>query len=266
MRRSVACRFAAEVTDVADVALSVAVAGGAVVEHESMVVTLDGTTLEVREVLDDHGTRLHVANDVRAGRLAVSYEATVSGWAGPPPVQDVDAISYRRASRYCESDQLSAFARSEFRGLRGRPLLTAVSSWVGQRVAYVTGSSRPTDGAVSTLLSREGVCRDFAHLVVALLRSCDVPARVVSVSAPGLEPMDFHAVAEALVDDQWLVTDATCLAPRSTLLRIATGRDAADTAFLTSTGTSVRLTSLEVLATTDANLDVDDLDASIQLR
>ena len=83
--------------------------------------------------------------------------------------------------------------------------------------------------------------------------------------APGLEPMDFHAVAEALVDGRWLVTDATCLAPRSTLLRIATGRDAADTAFLTTSGAAVELTALEVLATSDGLLPVDDLREQVQL-
>ena len=119
-----------------------------------------------------------------------------------------------------------------------------MSSWVGQRVAYIPGSSRPIDGAVATLLSREGVCRDFAHLVIALLRACDTPARLVSVYAPGLQPMDFHAVAEAYIDGRWLVADATALAPRSSMVRIATGRDAADTAFLTSTGAEVRLVSL----------------------
>src|SRR5690606_13899415 len=93
-----------------------------------------------------------------------------------------------------------------------------------------------TDGAVSTLLSRRGVCRDFAHLVVAFLRALDVPARVVSVYAPGLTPMDFHAVAEAAIDGTWHVVDATGLAPRQSLLRIATGRDAADTAFLSARG------------------------------
>ena len=62
------------------------------------------------------------------------------------------------------------------------------------------GSSLPTDGAVQTLLARKGVCRDYAHLVIALLRALDVPARLVSVYAPGLSPMDFHAVAEANLD------------------------------------------------------------------
>jgi transglutaminase-like putative cysteine protease len=76
-----------------------------------------------------------------------------------------------------------------------------VAAWVGTRLAYVVGSSAPTDGAVETMLARRGVCRDFAHLTVALLRALDVPARLVSAYAPGLSPMDFHAVAEGLVDD-----------------------------------------------------------------
>jgi hypothetical protein len=265
MRRLVSCRLEAVVAEATDVALSVAVAHGPRLDHESLVVTLDGKVVPVREVADDHGTRLHLADGVRPGHLAVAYEATAVGRADAAPVADIDPTRYRRASRYCESDRLTAFARAEFRDLRGLPLLEAVSSWVGQRVAYVTGWSRPTDGAVSTLLARQGVCRDFAHLVIALLRGCDVPARLVSVYAPGLQPMDFHAVAEALVGGRWLVTDATCLAPRSTLVRIATGRDAADTAFLTTTGASVELTSLEVLATSDGPLPDDDLRQPVQL-
>lgn len=265
MHRSVSCRMEAVVGETTDVVLSVAVAQGPTLDDEALVVTLDGEALPVREVVDDHGTRLHLADAVRPGRLAVAYDATVADRAATVPVTDVDAVRYARPSRYCESDRLTGFATSEFRDLTGLPLVEAVSSWVGQRVAYVSGSSRATDGAVATLLARQGVCRDFAHLVIALLRACDVPARLVSVYAPGLQPMDFHAVAEALVDGRWLVVDATCLAPRSALLRIATGRDAADTAFLTTTGTSVELTSLEVLATTDGALPDDDLARPEQL-
>src|SRR6202020_3043468 len=108
-------------------------------------------------------------------------------------------------------------------GLSGSPeLLAAVSSCVGTKLSYVPCSSGPTDGAVQTLLRRQGVCRDYAHLVVALLRALDGPARMGAVYAPGLQPMAFHAVAEALVDGHWRVVDATLLAPRASLLRIAT--------------------------------------------
>jgi transglutaminase-like putative cysteine protease len=265
MQRSVSCRLEAVVAETTDVALSVAVARGPTLAREALVVTLDGAAVPVREVADDHGTRVHLAEGVAPGRLVVAYEAVVLDRADPVPVTDIEPTRYRRASRYCESDRLTAFARAEFHDLEGLALLESVSSWVGQRVAYVPGSSRPTDGAVATLLARQGVCRDFAHLVIALLRGCDVPARLVSVYAPGLQPMDFHAVAEALIDGRWLVTDATLLAPRSTLVRIATGRDAADTAFLTSTGTSVELAELEVAASSDGPLPQDDLDEPVAL-
>jgi transglutaminase-like putative cysteine protease len=266
MRRTVSCRLEAVLGEETDVALAVAPAADVPLERESLEVTLDGHELPVTELIDDHGSRLHVATGVRPGELVVAYDALVAGDAPAPPVAALDAVRYLRPSRYCESDRLSGFARSEFRDLTGEELVRSVSSWVGQRVAYVSGSSRPTDGAVATLLAREGVCRDFAHLVVAILRSCDVPARVASAYAPGLAPMDFHAVAEALVDDRWLVTDATCLAPRQTLVRIATGRDAADTAFLTTTGVATDLVTLEVTASTDGPLPADDLQDARQLR
>lgn len=265
MRRSASCHIEADVAETTDVVLAVAVARGPTIDHESLAVTLDGGALSVREVLEDHGTRLHLAGRVPPGRLAIVYEVTTVDRAEPASVSDIDLVRYLRPSRYCETDRLSAFARAEFHHLEGLALLDAVSSWVGQRVAYVSGSSRQTDGAISTLLARQGVCRDFAHLVIALLRSCDVPARLVSVYAPGLQPMDFHAVAEAFVDGRWLVVDATTLAPRSTLLRIATGRDAADTAFLTTTGTTVELVSIEVVATTDGELPDDDVTEPVQL-
>jgi transglutaminase-like putative cysteine protease len=266
MQRTVSCRLEAVLGEETDVALEVATAAGVPLEHEALEVTLDGHGLPVTELTDEHGTRIHVANRVGPGALVVAYSAGVVGQAPTPQVSALDVVRYQRPSRYCESDRLSGFARSEFRGLAGEELVRSVSSWVGQRVAYVSGSSRPTDGAVSTLLAREGVCRDFAHLVVAILRACEVPARVASAYAPGLAPMDFHAVAEALVDDRWLVTDATCLAPRETLVRIATGRDAADTAFLTTTGGAVELVALEVTASSDGPLPDDDLEAAKQLR
>jgi transglutaminase-like putative cysteine protease len=144
--------------------------------------------------------------------------------------------------------------------------LEKVSSWVGTRLNYVPGSSDPIDGAVDTLLAGNGVCRDYAHLVVALLRAVNVPARLVSVYAPGLSPMDFHAVAEAFVDGHWRVVDATCLAPRQTLVRIATGRDAADTAFLDNHKGSINLTNMTVTATSDGDLPRDALDQLVSIR
>jgi transglutaminase-like putative cysteine protease len=265
MERSVACWVHADITGLCDVVLSVAAAKGNLIAAETLTATVDGKPIELTEVADDHGVRLHRATGVRTGHLEVEYHASVTGRAEAPPVEAIDLVRYTRPSRYCESDKLAPFARSEFGGLHDHELLDAVARWVGRRVEYVAGSSRPIDGAVATLLARQGVCRDFAHLVVALLRGCDTPARLVSVYAPGLSPMDFHAVAEAYVDGAWYAADATGLAPRQEMLRIATGRDAADTAFLTVAGDSLVLSSLEVFAVTDGDLPYDDGTLPIQL-
>ncbi len=264
MRRTVSCQLLATVSAPTELVVGVAVATGASTT-ETLSVTVDGADVPLTEVAADHGTRLHLAPAVGPGAVSVIYDAIVDGRAPRAELTEIDRLRYLRPSRYCESDRLAAIARFEFRDLAGKDLVDAVSSWVGMRIAYVAGSSRPTDGAVATLLDREGVCRDFAHLVIAMLRACDMPARLVSVYAPGLDPMDFHAVAEACVEGDWIVVDPTVLAPRSTLLRIATGRDAADTAFLTADGDRLTLDGMTVSATVDGTLPTDDLTQTVHL-
>ncbi len=109
------------------------------------------------------------------------------------------------------------------------------------------------------------MCRDFAHLVIAMLRARNVPARLVAVYAPGLQPMDFHAVVEAAIDGEWRVVDATALAPRQSLVRIATGRDASDTAFLTVQSGRADLRTMSVNATAAPDLPEDDLTRLVSL-
>jgi transglutaminase-like putative cysteine protease len=266
VHRDVAVRLVATLVQPASVVLSIAVAGVHQLDSESLVVELDGQPVAVDEIGAAVGARLHEAANLPAGRLTVRYRASVQGsdvavedaLSTRPAIEALERITYLRPSRYCESDRLAPVARAEFAGLSGHALLATITEWVGARLTYVSGSSRPTDGAVATYLAREGVCRDFAHLVVAFLRACDVPARVVSVYAPGLDPMDFHAVAEAHVDGSWHVVDATRLAPRSSLVRIATGRDAADIAFMTVSGGKVELNQIEVFAVAQPNLPFDD--------
>jgi transglutaminase-like putative cysteine protease len=226
---------------------------------ERLTVTHDGERLEVTETVIAGEGRTHVLT-VRPGRVVVDYVAAVTGRAARQGVTEADRIIYLRPSRYCESDRLAAVAHSEFAGSTGpMELLAAVSSWVGTHLSYVPGSSGPTDGAVDTLLARQGVCRDYAHLVVALLRALDVPARMAAVYAPGLRPMDFHAVAEAAVDGYWRVVDASLLAPRAALVRIASGRDGADTAFLSAYGGAADLLETAVAAVVDGDLPSDDI-------
>ena len=260
-----ACRIVLDVSAGADLVLSVAVAAGNDVLEEVLAVAVDGSSQDVREVQGPVGTRLHRVVPDADGRLTVDYRARVAE-AAPVGSDELERIEATRPSRYCASDRLApVVADLVDRDLRGHDQVRAVVDWVGGHLSYVPGSSGPLDGALDTYLSRQGVCRDYAHLVVACLRSLDVPARLVSVYAPGLEPMDFHAVAEAWVEGSWHVVDATRLAPRQTLVRIATGRDAADTAFLTVLGGTATLVEMSVLAIVDGELPVDDGHAPVRV-
>lgn len=260
--RIVRAEFAATAVAHTEFVLSVAVAASHARVAESLTVTLDGRGVPVREISGPHGTRLHVGT-IGAGQLRVAYEARV-GRASRAPVDPLDVIAYARPSRYVESDALTEFARAEFAGLSGVALVHAVEHWVNGRLRYESTDLAWRGGAEATLAAGVGVCRDFAHLVLALLRALDVPARLVAVYAPGLVPMDFHAVVEALVDERWLLVDATRLAPRRSMVRIATGRDAADTAFLTNTLADVELTELRVSAASP-ELVVDDPTELVEL-
>lgn len=266
MKRQVGASLRVTVTDPTALEFQIAVAAlpGLQID-ESLTVNLDGKPVTVREIAGEHGTRIHTA-DVGVGDLQVTYEATVTGRAEPIAVRDLDVSTYLRPSRYAEADKFFGFAATEFGQFTNSvTLLEKVSSWVGTRLKYVPGSSDPIDGATDTLLAGAGVCRDYAHLVVALLRAVNVPARLVAVYAPGCDPMDFHAVAEALIDGQWQVVDATCLAPRQTMLRIATGRDAADTAFLDNHRGSIELTESVITAVTVDPLPRDSVEDLVAL-
>jgi len=264
MRRTVKTRLKLDIQGTTNVVFSLAAARGNTFASESLSFLLDGVAQSSNELADIHGNRLHQFVS-GPGSMIVEYSAEIDGECAPPVTNDVDLVTYLRPSRYCESDSLTPTARSEFAGLSGHDLLSAVTGWVWVHLQYMPGSSLPTDGAEQTMLSRRGVCRDYAHLVIALLRALDVPARMVAVYAPGLAPMDFHAVAEANIDGQWWVVDATRLAPRQSMVRIATGRDAADTAFLTNHWADLVLERMEVLAVVD-ELPNDDGFELMQLR
>lgn len=265
MKRDVSSRIVLDITEPADLVFAIAVSDHYYRGRESFTATLDGAPITHHVVPDAHGTRLHRIGSA-AGRLEVTYSASIVGEASTALASETDLLVYTRPSRYAESDSLGPTANAEFAGITdAAELLHSVSSWVGTRLYYVSGSSLPTDGATRTLLARQGVCRDYAHLCIALLRGLGIPARLVAVYAPGLYPMDFHAVAEAHIDGAWRVVDATTLAPRSTLVRIATGRDAADAAFLTIASGRADLVEMEVSAIADV-LPNDDITQLVQLR
>jgi len=267
MKREVGAELEVDITAATTLEFQIAVAPHPKAEvSESLSFVLDGKPLQPLEISGAHGNRIHKL-DVPVGYLKVDYAATIVGRTDPAPVTDSDLSTYLRPSRYSEADKFFGFAATEFGNyVDSTTLLEKVSLWVGSRLNYVPGSSDPIDGAVDTLLSGAGVCRDYVHLVVALLRAVNVPARAVSVYAPGLYPMDFHAVAEAFVEGRWLVVDGTLLAPRQSLVRIATGRDAADIAFLDNHSGAITLDKLLVTAVVDGDLPRDSIEQLVSIR
>ena len=256
------------VTSPAALALQIAASRSAgTISAEVMEVTVDGVDQSgsVCELSSAGTGRTHLIESP-PGLLRIHYRASVtpapphSRAHTPEALQPDDGrIVALRQSRYCPSDALGGFAAAEFRAERDRPdLASFVASWVFERLVYEARFSSHLDTAVETLVKNEGVCRDFAHVTIALCRALGIPARLASVYAPGLTPMDFHAVAEVFSDGAWQVLDATRLAPRPSLVRIATGRDAADTAFATTVTGEVELTSIEVAAVIDGALPHDD--------
>jgi transglutaminase-like putative cysteine protease len=258
MERTVAARLVFKTAAGTKAALAVAKNPGYSSFNESLAVTVNGEQVPLTELPDHHGGRMHYMEFDDPSEVTVDYSATVTGQALPEEASLADLIRYVRPSRYAESDKLLPTAYAEFGGLHGEELLHAVRNWVSGELSYISGSSRGTDGAVETLLNRRGVCRDFAHLAIALLRSKDIPARLAAVYAPGLSPMDFHAVAEAHVNGAWHIIDPTGLAPRESMLRITAGRDSADTAFLSTIGGSLTLNQMRVTAVVNGNLPVED--------
>lgn len=246
MQRAVTAELDLDLTSRVELIFQITAARTVRVDAERLEFVQGGRVHSAQELVDPSGSRLHrlVAE---AGPLLVRYAATVAEAAvSPDATTGLDLITFLRPSRYCQSDEVFAQARRQFGGLGGHELIVAVSSFVAASVTYSPGLSLGTDSALTTLATGRGVCRDYAHLVIAFLRALDVPARYVACYAPELKPRDFHAVAEAYVDGAWHVIDATRLAPRGSLVRIATGRDAADCAFLTYHGGHVGLDRLEV--------------------
>ena len=163
----------------------------------------------------------------------------------PPHDMPGEAVQYLFDSRYCPADQFQPFVESEFAGTQGGARIAAIRDWISEHVAYVPGSSGPDTGAVDSFVQRQGICRDFAHVLIALARASTIPARYVACYSPGVTPQDFHAVAEVFLGDPeidgggtWQLVDSTGMATPHDTVKIGVGRDAADVSFLTSFGPS----------------------------
>lgn len=183
---------------------------------------------------------------IEDGRLTVTYSATVDILraagdcarlpACPPHLLPGDTIEYLMPSRYCPSDRFDNFVDAEFAGLEGGARIAAIRDWIAGRFTYSPGASDASTTAVDSFVLRQGVCRDYAHVLITLARASAIPARFASVYAPGVEPQDFHAVAEVFLDGAWHAIDATGMAAPDSMAIIGVGRDAADASFLTTYG------------------------------
>jgi len=154
--------------------------------------------------------------------------------AVPPHRLPDDALRYLMPSRYCQSDELQSFVEAEFGGSAGGERIESIRDWVFERFRYSADSSNQHTTAVDSLVHAQGVCRDFAHVLIALARASSIPARFVSGYAPHVAPPDFHAVAEVYLDHAWHVVDATGMASSNQIAFIGMGLDAAEVAFLAS--------------------------------
>jgi transglutaminase-like putative cysteine protease len=189
-----------------------------------------------------------------------------SGATIAPGVADIQRAVALRPSRYCPTDRMAGFGTRQFAGRRtATATVRAICDYVFEHITYDAEATGPSLDATETLMAGRGVCRDFAHLVATLCRVNEIPARIAAVYAPGLLPMDFHAVVETAIDGAWWCWDATRLAPRQALIRIATGRDAADIAFATTLSGQVELAGIEVGAVAPNDLPRDDHEGLVAL-
>lgn len=199
---------------------------------------------------DDIGERIWLR---AKGLFEVDYSAKValhrqqvdipSLAALPPHRLPGETVQFLFDSRYCPADRFQTFVEDEFGGTSGGARIEAIRQWIASKLSYVPGSSNADTGAADSFIQRQGICRDYAHLMVTMARASTIPARYVACYAPGVDPPDFHAVAEVFLADPenqeggtWQIVDATGMASAHDTVKIGIGRDAADVSFLTSFG------------------------------
>ncbi len=201
--------------------------------------------------LEPHSRNRMLRLSAPAGPLTVRYSATVDihhhldqpAQLREIPVRSlpVSVLPFLVPSRYCQSDRLQRLALKEFGSLPpGYSRVQAICDWVNQRVTFAPHSSTAETSALDTLIDEAGVCRDFAHLMIALCRAVNLPARFVSGidygADPARGPLDFHAYVEVFLGQRWYMFDPSGNAIPMGFVRMATGRDAADCAFATMFG------------------------------
>lgn len=214
------------------------------IEHETISVN-PATAYEIYEENSEKNRMLRV--QAQPSYFTLVYRATVRlnpEFQQPPAVEESadyelprQVLPYLNASRYCESDRLEGFALKEFGQLEpGFTRVIAICNWTYEHLDYVAGSTDTQTSACDVLIQRSGVCRDYAHLAIALCRALCTPARYVSGYALGLKSPDFHGFFEAFVGGRWYLFDATRMVPTHGLVRIGTGCDAGEASFASIIG------------------------------
>ena len=221
-----------EVADLADQRVQSAHLDLSEVEHFARVAAEDGLGERIW-LRADGDFRCDYTARVTIDRTALNIAALS---AVPPHLLPGDTVHYLMPSRYCPSDEFQSFVAAEFGGLDGGARIAAMRDWINGAFSYVPGSSNAQTTALDSFVQRQGVCRDYAHVLIALARASTIPARFASVYAPGVTPPDFHAVAEIYLDGTWHLVDATGMAQADTIARIGVGADAATVAFLSAFG------------------------------
>jgi transglutaminase-like putative cysteine protease len=180
--------------------------------------------------------------------VATSAEVMTADWVdqahGAPfvEIQDLpDAVlGYLLPSRYCESDRFHQMAASiTFGEIPGYDQVAAITRWLRGNVSYQPYGADGSVSAVEVEARRVGVCRDLAHLAIALCRSLSIPARMVVGYLHQLQPMDLHAWFEAYVGGRWYTFDATQSELHAGYVAVGYGRDAADVAIYSQFGPAV---------------------------
>lgn len=174
------------------------------------------------------------------------YEATFEVDRVQPPLAQLAAAKvsqtpsqvtqYLLPSRYCHPEAFFDFLSQHFTELSGGALVCALCKWISENFKYDPFASIGTTTATESYARRAGVCRDYAHVLITMLRASAIPARYVSVYAPDVDPQDFHAVVEVFLNGAWHLVDPTGMAQPQDMVCIGVGRDAADVSFLTSYG------------------------------
>lgn len=218
------------------------------VSAEQLVINPMGSCEQGTDGVSHNRTlRLHAL----PGSLALTYVATVDIYhhlAITAELQEVPVsqlplavLPYLYPSRYCPSDVLGNMVMGLFGAhTPGYSRVLAVQAWVRAHVTFKSNTSNSATSALDTLRDRVGVCRDFAHLMIALCRALNMPARFSTGTDfgadPALGPPDFHAYVEVYLSHRWYIFDPSGTAIPLGFMRIGTGRDAADVSIATIFG------------------------------